>query len=166
VNDRNLDKALQRVAVLYLPKRKKVQLDENLIQEVQQQHTGTVELLSEYLKDEHEFEGADGKTEEPTDEEITIEIPAKTGTPGLVSSTGGTTLIPAQAEAINLFVQHQFVVRTIDLEAFSKDKGVFKNQLIDSINESFYELLDDVLIEEEDAHYRMNQEYYQKIASL
>jgi hypothetical protein len=166
VNDRNLDHALQRVAALYLPKRKKVQLDENLIQEVQQQHTGTVELLSEYLKDEHEFEGADGKTEEPTDEEITIEIPAKTGTPGLVSSTGGTALTPAQAEAINLFVHHQFVVRTIDLEAFAKDKGVFKNQLIDSINESFYELLDDVLIEEEAAHYSMNQEYYQKIASL
>lgn len=35
----------------------------------------------------------------------------------------------------------------IEIEEFVKSKGVLKNQLIESINESCYELLDDVLIE-------------------
>jgi hypothetical protein len=49
------------------------------------------------------------------------------------------------------------------LETFAKSKGVFKNQLIESINEICYEILDDVLIEEEDEFYTINPDYYQKL---
>jgi hypothetical protein len=47
---------------------------------------------------------------------------------------------------------------------FAKSKGIFKNQLIESINEICYDFLDDVLIEEEDDYYTINRNYFQTIS--
>jgi hypothetical protein len=44
-------------------------------------------------------------------------------------------------------------------------KGLFPGGLIESINESCYEKLDDLLIEEEDENYIMNPGYYQIITA-
>jgi hypothetical protein len=49
------------------------------------------------------------------------------------------------------------------LETFAKSNSVMKNQLVESINELCYELLDDVLIEEDDEYYTIDPRYYQKI---
>jgi len=46
----------------------------------------------------------------------------------------------------------------------ANQKEFSKNQLVDSINESCYEVLDDVLIEEDGDTYTLNQNYYQKIS--
>lgn len=56
VKDRNLEKALLEVSKIYVVKRKKIQLNTDLINEVRQQHIGTVELLNEFLQDEYEDE--------------------------------------------------------------------------------------------------------------
>ena len=50
-----------------------------------------------------------------------------------------------------------------EFEAFAKSKGVFKNQLIESINDICFERLDDVLIEEDEEYYTVNQYYYHKL---
>jgi hypothetical protein len=42
-------------------------------------------------------------------------------------------------------------------------RRVFKNQLIDSINEVCFAVLDDILIEEEEEYYLINKDHYQKI---
>lgn len=61
------------------------------------------------------------------------------------------------------FAKSNFTVPQFELEQMAKDHGAFKNQLIDSINECCYELLDDVLIEEEEDNYIIYEHYYQNI---
>ena len=63
-----------------------------------------------------------------------------------------------------LFSKSNFSVPQSELEVFAKSKGIFKNQLIVSINEACYNLLDDVLIEEEDDYYTINTNYFQRIS--
>ena len=65
--------------------------------------------------------------------------------------------------ALEIFAKGNFSIPQSELETFAKSKGVFKNQLIESINEICYEDLDDVLIEEEDEHYIINPNYYQRL---
>jgi hypothetical protein len=69
----NLDKALDAVPKIYEVKRKKIQLDSTTIKEVQQQHSGTVELLNEYLRDDFEDESNSIQSQEINSDEIKIE---------------------------------------------------------------------------------------------
>ena len=50
-----------------------------------------------------------------------------------------------------------------EFELFAKSKGAFKNQLIENINDICFERLDDLLIEEDEDYYTINQNYYQKL---
>lgn len=164
INDRDLDKALRCVPQLYKVKRKKIELDHKTIQQVHEKHSGTVELLNEYLKDEYEDEINSFKTEEINESEIVMEI-----APKIVSEENNTAvqvdLNTVQLELLELFYKGNLSVEYEELEAFSKSRGMFRNQLIDSINEACYEILDDVLIEEEDEYYTINDNYYQKIVT-
>ena len=74
IKDQDLDKALKSVSTVYKIKRKKIQLNTDSIKGVQQQHSGTVELLNEYLKDDFEDENNSIKSQEISNEEIKIEI--------------------------------------------------------------------------------------------
>ncbi|UUC44693.1 tellurite resistance TerB C-terminal domain-containing protein [Flavobacterium cerinum] len=164
INDRDLDKALSAVPQLYKVKRKKIELDHTTIQQVHEKHSGTVELLNEYLKDEYEDEVNSFKIEEINESEIVMEI-----APKIISEGNNTAVLvdlnTVQLELLELFYKGNLSVEYEELEAFSKSRGMFRNQLIDSINEACYEILDDVLIEEEDEYYTINDNYYQKIVT-
>ena len=163
IKNKNLDRALQSVSKIYTVKRKKIQLDTTSIKEVQQQHSGTVELLNEYLKDEYEDESNSIKTQEINSEEITIEITQKTNEVQHSIFVGHIAFTKIHTTALEVFAKSNFSVSQSELETFAKSKGVFKNQLIESINEICYENLDDVLIEEEDEYYTINPNYYQRL---
>ena len=47
----------------------------------------------------------------------------------------------------------------------SLENGVFVNQLIESINDSYYEFLDDLLIEEDEENYVIYLENFQKVSA-
>ncbi|MBZ0202945.1 MAG: hypothetical protein K8I03_08015 [Ignavibacteria bacterium] len=164
INDKNLDKALKSVSKVYEVKRKKIRLDTASIKEVQQQHSGTVELLNEYLKDDYEDENNTIKTEEMNKDEILIEIVPKIE--GFQSSAyeSDIAFTPLHLETLELFVKSNFSLPQLDLELFAKSKSIFKNQLVESINEACYDLLDDVLIEEEDDFYAININDFQRIS--
>lgn len=163
INDKNLEKALQGVSQIYTVKRRKIHLDTASIKEVQKQHSGTVDLLNEYLKDEFEDENNSIKTQEINDEEIKIEIIQKTGVAQMSIYIRDIVFTKIHNAALEIFVKNNYSVLKIDFEAFAKLQGVFKNQLIESINDICYEILDDVLIEEEDEYYTINQNSYQKL---
>lgn len=163
IKDKNLEKALQSVTKIYAVKRKKIQLDSASIKEVQQQHSGTVELLNEYLKDEYEDENNSIKTQEISNEEVRIEITNKKEIAPNSIYIDGITFTQIHNSALDIFVKNNFTVPQNELESFAKSKGIFKNSLIESINDICYEILDDVLIEEEDEYYIINQNYYNKI---
>ena len=163
IKDKDVDKALDGISNIYVVKRKKIQLDEASIKEVQQQHSGTVELLNEYLRDEFEDENNSIQSQEISSDEIKIEITQKKEESNQFGFLSELSLNPTHISVLELFSKNNFSMPQIEIEEFAKSKGVFKNQLIESINESCYEVLDDVLIEEEDDYYTIIPEYFQKI---
>lgn len=165
IKDKNLDKALNAVPKIYEVKRKKIQLDRTTIKDVQQQHSGTVELLNEYLRDEFEDENNSIQSQEINSEEIKIEIIQKNEESQHSAFLNELSLNPIHVSILELFSKNNFSILQSEIEDFAKSKGVFKNQVIESINESCYEVLDDVLIEEEDDYYTIIPEYFQKIST-
>ncbi len=165
IKDKDLDKALKSVSKVYEVKRKKIQLDTASIKEVQQQHSGTVELLNEYLKDDFEDENNSIKSQEISNEEIKIEITQKSEDTSHSAFFSDLTFSPIHISALELFSKSNFSIPQSELEIFAKSKGIFKNQLIESINETCYDFLDDVLIEEEDDYYTINTNYFQRISA-
>lgn len=165
IKDKDLDKALKGVSKVYEIKRKKIQLNTASIKEVQQQHSGTVELLNEYLKDDFEDENTSIKSQEISNEEIKIEITQKSEEVHQSAFVSELTFSEIHTTALELFAKSNFSVPQSELELFAKSKGIFKNQLVESINDTCYDFLDDVLIEEEDDYYTINRNYYQTISA-
>ena len=164
IKDKDLEKALKNISKVYEVKRKKIQLDTASIKEVQQLHSGTVELLNEYLKDDFEDENNSIKSQEINNEEIKIEITQKSEDNAHTGFVSELSFSAMEISALELFSKSNFSVPQSELEVFAKSKGIFKNQLIVSINEACYNLLDDVLIEEEDDYYTINTNYFQRIS--
>lgn len=164
IKDKDLEKALKNVTKAYEVKRKKIQLDTSSIKEVQQQHSGTVELLNEYLKDDYEDENNSIKSQEINNGEINIVITQKSEEISHSAFVSDLTFSPIHIAALELFSKSNFSIPQSELEIFAKSKGIFKNQLIESINETCYDYLDDVLIEEEDDYYTINTNYFQRIS--
>jgi hypothetical protein len=165
INDKDLNKALKAVPKVYEVKRKKIQLDRITIKEVQQQHSGTVVLLNEFLQDDFEDENISILSQEINSEEIKIEIIRKNEESHNSAFLSELSLNPIHSSILVLFSKNNFSILQSEIEDFAKSKGVFKNQVIESINETCYEILDDVLIEEEDDYYTIIPEYFQKITA-
>ncbi len=164
IETKDIKAALEKVCLIHQPKRKKIQLSESVIKEVQQQDQSTVQILNEYLKDEFEDESTIVRSQEINNEEIEIEISSKVENQEKSQFADGISLNDIQTNIINLFSENGFSVSIQEIDSFCKSKGAFKNQAIDSINESCFEILDDVLIEEDGDVYILNENYYRKIS--
>ena len=158
IKDKKLNAALESVSNIYVTKRKKIQLDTTKIKEVQEQHSGTVELLNEYLKDEIEAESSTVKTEEIN---LNINYNKETSLSSIFIKE--ITLTAIQSDSLILLEKNGFSISIQDFDAFAKSNGAFKNSLIESINETCFEFIDDVLIEEEEENFNLNETYYQKL---
>ncbi|MEG0949309.1 MAG: tellurite resistance TerB C-terminal domain-containing protein [Bacteroidales bacterium] len=144
--------AIEAVKLFYQPRRKRVHINRGHIQQVQTHHAATVRLLNKYLQDE---------VDEPEETELSISIPEV-----LNNHNSGyiVNLNEIQQSVLHLFEKNNFIIPQPDLMAFAKEKGYFVNQLIESINELCYDELDDLLIEEDEACYLLNKDYYHRIA--
>jgi hypothetical protein len=160
IYDKDLRKALSSVPQVYAVKRKKIQLDKSLIKEVQQQHSGTVELLNEYLRDENS-EVLDSKS--VLDEQIEISIDHSKTEETISIYLKDFVFKPIHTSTLEFFSKNNFSILQSEFEIFAKSKGAFKNQLIENINEICFEHLDDLLIEEDEEYYTINHNYYQKL---
>lgn len=160
IRDRNLKEAIEKVNQLYLPKRKKIIIDPDAVEDVKRQHSGTVALLEEYLSDEPES----GKAEAPAgDEELTINIAQTDTEPQVMKYREELNLTDIHQEILTLFEKQSFNILQSEMSTFLRSKNLFMGAVIDSINDLCYETLDDILIEEEDDYFTMNTDYYKKI---
>ena len=160
VATKNLDNALAAVPAIYEVKRKQIRLDRSAIRSARHKHSETVDLLNEYLQDEFEDDHTSISTTEIQDDEVQMEITAKFETATHERQSTIVTLAPLQSRLLELFAKNNFTIPQAEIEDFAKRNGAFKNQVIESVNEACYELLDDVLIEEDDDLYVVNEEYY------
>lgn len=163
IKDMDLGTALKSVPKIYEVKRKRISLDKTAIREVQTQHSGTVELLNEYLQDEFEDDNISIQSQEINEQEIKIEIVSKIAEPQQSAFLNSLALNSIQIGILSLFSKSNFSILQSEIEEFAKSQGVFKNQVIESINEVCYDVLDDVLIEEDDDYYTIIPEYFDKI---
>lgn len=157
IKTKDLEQALKAIPGVYAPKRKKIQLDRSAISEVSKQHSTTVGLLGEILSDE-------GEENTPLTAVVNNELTLKVSTeekPSVANTIAGLSNV--QTELLELFFKSNFVVELKEVEVFARSKGAFRSGLIESVNESCYEKLDDLLIEQEDENYTINPNYYQLI---
>ncbi|PIF45850.1 TerB-like protein [Chryseobacterium sp. 52] len=160
---RDLAKALEKSAQLYLPKRKKIVIDPDAVENVQKQHSGTVALLEEYLKDD-EAENSSIRTEEPDEEEeLMINISYQNTEIKTQKYLEDLKLSDIQQEILELFEKQSFNIPQSEMAVFLQSKNLFMGSTIDSINDLCFETLDDILIEEEDEYFTINTDYYKKL---
>lgn len=154
----DIEKATEEISKIYIPKRKKIKLDKSKIQEVEQKHDGTVELLTEYLEPEEENSSEDGT---PDNEEIEV-IDSETNISIFISDI---RMGQAQEELVKKIIANSFEISRDEVDKYAISKGMFKNQLIDSINEACSEYLDgESLIEEDEETYVIEESYFKEIA--
>ena len=68
-----------------------------------------------------------------------------------------------EKELIDLFVKEGCYLRRTQLDDFAREKGLLANALIDKINEIYFEVFEDNLIEESGDDWIMNKDYYEQI---
>jgi hypothetical protein len=162
INSGNLERALSAISSIYKTKRKTIVLNTEAIKRVQLQHSDTIEILNEYLNDEDEI------IESPILIGTSIDSSVSTASNLMQEQPieyNGISLNKTQVGFLELFKKSSFNVPSAEIEHFAKENNIFKNQFIDSINDSCYELLDDVLIEEDEDSYQLNPDYYKQIFS-
>ena len=175
IQDKDLPQALNQVPTVYARQRRKIELDLGAIRAVQHQHAGTVELLNEYLQDESdttESAGSPPQVSQPVSDAVPEEeIPLAVGVPAspVVTSSGAYAaawaLTATQEALLACFAAQNLVLPQSAVEAFARQHGALRNQLIDGLNELCYERLDDVLIEEDGDTYTIYEPYYQQLAT-
>jgi len=154
-----LGQALTAVSTLLLPKRKKISLNADAIEAIKKRHSGTVELLNKYMQEDEEPAAV-------TQLAVAVDL----SEPVVASADGlgkiffdEINLSDLQSDVLIYFSLNNFAVPQCEIGKIAKERGVFKNQLIDSINEACFEAIDDVLIEEEEDNYVIYEHYYQNI---
>ncbi len=157
----DIQTALEKISKIYIPKRKHIQLDRSEIQEVEEKHVGTVELLNEYLVDEKEKPKTEISNENGEDIEIAI-IASEENNSVFISEI---SMGQVQEELVKMIINNSYEIHQDEVDKYATANGMFKNQLIDSINEACEEHLDgEALIEEDDDNYIIEESYYKEIA--
>lgn len=160
IKSANIEKALDEIPKIYIPKRKRIVLDETEIKSVEQKHIKTVELLNEYLDDEKE-ENTETIQDNFTNED---EISFKAVSTNNSLYNSDLNINDIQEQLIQKIAENSFIIHQNEVEEFAMQNGVFKNQLVDSINDICSELLEgEVLIEEDEENYIIEESYYNEI---
>jgi hypothetical protein len=149
----NLQQTLDKLVKIFTAKRKEIILDTDSIQNIQKNHSQTVELLAELLQEEDEINPSKniiaGQAE--SNNKIVQANPSNHS----ISQIGVSAI---QKNTLEYIISNNFQVAVKKFEGFAREKGQFGNQLIESINELFYEQIGEILIEEEEGQYILHKE--------
>ena len=80
-----------------------------------------------------------------------------------IDSSLNITLDSEQIQLLDIFVNNNYIMQKTEVEVFAKSKNLMPNRFIEKINEMCYDILDDVLIEEEDDNWIILEDYLKKI---
>lgn len=164
ISTRNLESAIESVNELYEPKRKKIIINRQTIENVQKLDSETSKILGDLLSDDLENENISIKSEETQNtKEITFNITHKNSELQKLKYLSELHLSDIQKEILDLFERQSFNILQNELSDFIKTKNLFMGSTIESINDICFETLDDILIEEEDEYFTINTDYYKKL---
>ncbi|HNP66848.1 MAG TPA: tellurite resistance TerB C-terminal domain-containing protein [Aequorivita sp.] len=156
----SIENVLDDIAKIYIPKRKKIILDKNEIRDVAKKHDSTVELLNEYLDDTEDGVRLNVRNTDSDGGVIEVVTITKQESP----FNEVLNFNNVQLEILRMMKDESFIIAQNDVDKFALKNGIFKNQLIDSINEACYDLLEgEPLIEEDEENYIIEKSYYQEL---
>jgi len=157
IKTKNITAAIDKIPQIYVLKRKKIILDKNAINDIELKHVGTVELLNGYLENED-----NSSLEKSNQDEVEISF-NNTSKPKSKYSAD-LKLSEIQELLVEMIVKNSYSIHQKEVEQYALKHGLFKNQLIDSINEICSTHLDgEALIEEDGERYVIEQSYYMEI---
>lgn len=163
IKSKDLQAALKAVSTIYEPARKRISLDKALISKVQEKDQDTVELLNEYLEDEYEDDQVHIKMEEVSAEEVKLDIQKKGQDKPPTLYSQDLTLSSIQIQTLQHFEKNELTIVKPELDIFCRENGYMAGQVINSINETCFDLIDDNLIEDLEGTFTITEEYYSKI---
>jgi hypothetical protein len=172
IRTKDFEGIADKIAGFYTPVRKSITINRDAVAEAEKQFTGTVMILNEYLAEEGEPGAVSAEPERPAaiavpaidcTSVIAMLQPAPTA-PGNPSFQG--VISPVAAVLLELFEMSSFQLSADEVDDFCRNEGLFKNTLINGLNEDFYDILDDLLIETDEENYTINPAYFQQIKQL
>ena len=137
--DNDLEKALEQVDSLFIHVRRKINLHIESIKEAKANHNEVALILGQYLD-----------SEEPEKEE-----------PPAVFEQDDR--LNHQKDLFDLFISKSFRLNRQEINIFADSRGLFRDTFIERINDSYFDMFDDLLIEEDGDYYVLNEDYYQQI---
>ena len=184
---KNPEAALQAVPEIFVTKRKEIVLDEKSISKINEHHSETVEKLNEMLE-----ETAAEQTVVPTENKPSISIPEgkpegkpennlkdKPATDKELStlddlfgdSSPTEDFSDLELEQYHLELLQQLLangnfITHEDTATLSRKHRVFKGRLINQLNEKFYSIFEDNLIEETPEGYQLIEDYIEEAKKL
>lgn len=164
VLNRDFPEAVKKLDSIYLPKRKRIVIDRNAIDRVQQLDSQTSRILGELLADEEEQPQpqSDGlNTANNTDFEF--KVVDTEDADQTAKYLPDLNLNDTQMDLLDYFEKNSLTVLQSDLEAYMRSQQLFMNATIESVNDQLFDTLDDILIEEDDDYLTINPEYYKKL---
>ena len=135
--------ALARFNKLKISQRKRITLNKNAIKVVAEKQSKVAGVLGALFADE------------PSEEKLTTAVPEEIAVEKSPKNH--------QSDFFDLFASHSFVLNKEEVDIFARSRGFFAGRFVEDINEECYDELDDVLIEEDDNCYTMNEGYYHQI---
>ena len=153
INGANIDEILGELSKFYVRERKKIKLDEVEVKEAELKHKDTVVILNEFLEEADEPEES---------KEIQINI-QRTPVSGSIFKSE-ISLSSFEESVIELIKENSFIICQNEIEEIAINNGLLKNQLIDNINDKCNETLSgEVLIEEDEDNYIIEESYYEEL---
>ncbi len=150
INGANIAVIIEELSKFYIRERKKIKLDDDKVKEAKLKHKDTVNILNEFLEDADETEEGD---------EIQINIQRDAVTDSIYKPE--IYLSSFEEIIIDQIKDNSFVISQNEIEKIAIEQGMFKNQLIDNINDKCNEMLNgEMLIEEDEDNYVIEESYY------
>ncbi|KAA0129621.1 hypothetical protein FY557_04800 [Chryseobacterium sp. SN22] len=160
---RDFQSAVTKLDTLYLPKRKRIVIDRNAIDRVQQLDSQTSKILGDLLADEEEQPEEQHPIDAGNTADIEFKVIATEDPVGVKKYLPELNLSDTQMDLLEYFEKSSLTILKSDLEEYLRSRHLFINAAIESVNDHLFDTLDDILIEEEDEYLTINPEYYKKL---
>jgi hypothetical protein len=162
VHNRDLSSCIEKLDKIYLPKRKKIIIDTEAIEHVKRLDSEIARKLGDILSDEEEYDHLNSESDEDDNKNIAFSI-ANTSDDTIIKYKADLNLNDIQKDVLDLFEKNSFTILHSEFSDYMRSRQLFVGAVIESINEICFELLDDILIEEDDEYLTINQEYFKKL---
>jgi len=160
---RDLQSAFEKIATIYLSKRKKIVIDRSAIDRVQRLDSEISQKLGDLLADDDTQE--EGIPVVDFEENLNIELHVLN--PSLenenIKYLQDLGLSEVQMDVLDFFERNSFSILQSELEDYMRSKQLFMGATLEAINDNLYDTIDDLLIEEEDEYFTINHKYYKKL---